>query len=296
MPDVLRPERGDAGEVLVAVGDELEQAGGDPRLHDADADAVADRDQARPSGDSSTASPGLTWASSGRLGEVRQVREAGLAGLLDEDADRGLGAGLGRDGLLAGLDQQHLAGGRCCARRCGSSGRARAPSGSARARRELAQLPERLGQAVLGLGVGAQLEQAAVGLGRLGPLGGGACAIACSASWRRRRVWPPGVWAAASISGKVTERSSFRSIFASRGLACRGGDTPNRRGRGHVFLAPGTWASNASGPRGPRSPRPEPQVPGDDHHRRAPRAGPVSQMKRGSRRRAGAAPWSASQR
>ena len=37
---------------------------------------------------------------------------------------------------------------------------------------ELAQLPERLGQAVLGLGVGAELQDRAVGLGGLGPAGG----------------------------------------------------------------------------------------------------------------------------
>jgi hypothetical protein len=51
---------------------------------------------------------GLTWASCARGGEVGQEREAGLAGLLDEDADRGLAALLGRDGLLAGGDQEHL--------------------------------------------------------------------------------------------------------------------------------------------------------------------------------------------
>ena len=38
-----------------------------------------------PSGISSTASPGLTWASWRGVGQVGQEREAGLAGLLDED-------------------------------------------------------------------------------------------------------------------------------------------------------------------------------------------------------------------
>ena len=107
-----------------------------------------------------------------RVGEVGQEREAGLAGLLDEDADRGLAAGLGRDGLLAGRDQQHLqpvdvALGDPVGR---VEGERRLVVLARRA--ELAELPERLGQAVLRLGVRAQLEQPAVRRGRLGPLGG----------------------------------------------------------------------------------------------------------------------------
>ena len=126
-----------------------------------------------PSGVSSTASPGLTWASWRGSGEVGQEGEAGLAGLLDEDADRRLAAGLGRDGLLAGGDEEHLepvdvALGDPVRRVEGERGLVVLAGGA-----ELAQLPERLGEAVLRLGVGPELEQLAVRLGGLGPLGGG---------------------------------------------------------------------------------------------------------------------------
>ena len=107
-----------------------------------------------------------------RGGEVGQEREAGLAGLLDEDADRGLAAGLRRDGLLAGGDQEHLepvdvALGDAVGRIEGE----RRLVVLARVA-ELTELPERLGQPVLGLRVGPELEQPAVGRRRLGPLGG----------------------------------------------------------------------------------------------------------------------------
>ena len=122
---------------------------------------------------SSTASPGLTWASS--AGRARLVRWAkpGLAGLLDEDADRGLRPGLRRDRLVAGLDEEDLeavdvALGDAVRR----VERERLLVVLARAG-QLAQLPERLGEAVLGLGVGAELEEAPVGLGRVRPAGGG---------------------------------------------------------------------------------------------------------------------------
>ena len=106
----------------------------------------------------------------GRAGEVRQVGEARLAGLLDEDADRGLRALLGRDGLLARLDEQHLeAVDVALGDAVGRVEREGLLVVLARGA-ELALLPERLGEAVLGLGVGAELEQAAVGLGRVGPL------------------------------------------------------------------------------------------------------------------------------
>src|SRR4026208_504631 len=42
----LPPGRGPAGEVLVAIGDELEQAGRAPRLDDADPHPVAEGDEA----------------------------------------------------------------------------------------------------------------------------------------------------------------------------------------------------------------------------------------------------------
>ena len=107
-----------------------------------------------------------------RRGEVGQEREAGLAGLLDEDADRGLAALLGGDGLLAGVDEEDpepvdVALGDAVGRVEGERGLVVLAGGA-----ELAELPERLGQAVLGLGVRAQLEQLAVRLGGLGPLGG----------------------------------------------------------------------------------------------------------------------------
>ena len=108
-----------------------------------------------------------------RVGEVGQEREAGLAGLLDEDADRGLAALLGRDGLLAGGDEEHLEPVDVAlgdpVRRVEGERRLVVLAGGA----ELAELPERLGQAVLRLGVGPELEQPAVRRRGLGPLGGG---------------------------------------------------------------------------------------------------------------------------
>ena len=105
------------------------------------------------------------------MGQVGQEREAGLAGLLDEDRDRRLAALLGRDGLLAGVDEQDpqpvdvpLGD---PVRRVERERRLVVLAGRA----ELALLPERLREAVLGLGVGPELEQPLVRLGRLGPLG-----------------------------------------------------------------------------------------------------------------------------
>ena len=91
-------QRGDAGEVLVAVGDELEQPGRDAGLDDADPGAVADRDQAVALGHELDEVARVHLGQLGGAGEVGQVGEAGLAGLLDEDADRGLGSRPGRDG------------------------------------------------------------------------------------------------------------------------------------------------------------------------------------------------------
>ena len=107
-----------------------------------------------------------------RRGEVGQEREAGLAGLLDEDADRGLAALLGRDGLLAGRDEEHLepvdvALGDPVGRVERQRGLVVLARGT-----QLTQLPERLGQAVLRLGVGPELEQPAVGRPRPRPMGG----------------------------------------------------------------------------------------------------------------------------
>ena len=167
----------------------------------------------------------------GGAGEVGQVREARLAGLLDEDADRGLRALLGRDGLLAGLDEQHLeavdvalgdAVGRVERERllvvlAGGSRARPAP----RAPWPAGSRPRSRRRARAGGGSSRPRRPTAASV---------AWAIACSASWRLRRVWPAGVWAAASISGKVTEGSSFRSIFASRGWHAAVRDTPKPRG------------------------------------------------------------------
>ena len=105
------------------------------------------------------------------MGQVGQEREAGLAGLLDEDRDRRLAALLGRHGLLAGVDEEDpepidvpLGD---PVRRIEGQRRLVVLARLA----ELAELPERLRQAVLGLGVRAELEQPPVRLGRIGPLG-----------------------------------------------------------------------------------------------------------------------------
>ena len=90
---------------------------------------------------SSTASPGLTWASSRGWGEVGQEREAGLAGLLDEDADGRLAPLSCRHGLLAGLDEQHLEAVDVALGDPVGRDRARGPSGSARARRPARPAP-----------------------------------------------------------------------------------------------------------------------------------------------------------
>ena len=99
--------------------------------------------------------------------------EAGLAGLLDEDPDRRLAAVLRRDGLLAGRDEQ-----RPEAIDVALRDPVRRVEGErglvVLARRaELAELPERLGEPVLGLRLGAHLEQPPVRVGGLGPLAGG---------------------------------------------------------------------------------------------------------------------------
>ena len=75
-PDVLVAERRHAGGVLVAVGDELEQAGGDARLDDADAHAVADRDQAVALGRQLDVVARVDLGQLARVGQVGQEREA----------------------------------------------------------------------------------------------------------------------------------------------------------------------------------------------------------------------------
>ena len=123
-----------------------------------------------PSGVSSTASPGFTWASWRGSAQVGQEGEAGLAGLLDEDRHRGLAALGGRDRLLAGGDEEHLE--PVDVALGDAVGRVERERGLVvlACRAELAELPEGLGKAVLGLGVGPQLEELLVRLGRVGPL------------------------------------------------------------------------------------------------------------------------------
>ena len=140
-PDVLVAERRHARRVLVAVGEQLEQAGGDARLDDADPDAVADRDEPVALGQELDRVAGVHLGELARVGQLDQHGEAGLAGLLDEDADRRLAAGPGRHGRARRPRRAGCAGGRCSARRCGWSGRGRARSGSARAPRRAGRAP-----------------------------------------------------------------------------------------------------------------------------------------------------------
>ena len=172
-PHVLRAEGGDAGGVLVAVGDQLEEPGRHPRLDDADADPVRDRDEVLALGDELDVVAGVDLGQDLRAGQLHEVGEAGLPGLLDEDGDGGLAGRVGGGRPVAGLDEEKLE-------------PVDVPLGDAVRRvegerllvvlagpREVAQLPERLRQAVLGLGVGAVLQELAVRLGRLLPAGRG---------------------------------------------------------------------------------------------------------------------------
>ena len=161
------------GGVLVAVGDELEEAGGDPRLDDTDPHPVARRDEPVLLG---RQLDGVAGVHLGELAGVRQVcqeGEAGLARLLDEDRDRGLAARLGRNGVVAGVDEEHpkavdIPLGDPVRRIQGEGGLVVLPRGA-----ELAELPERLRQAVLRLGVRPELEQPTIRLDGLRPLGRG---------------------------------------------------------------------------------------------------------------------------
>ena len=125
-----------------------------------------------PSGVSSTASPGLTWASSAE--RARSVRKA--KPVLPVSSTKMLTGALlpcsAGDGLLAGVDEEHLepvdvALGDPVGRVEGER-RLVVLAGGA----QLAQLPERLGEAVLGLGVGPELEEPPVRLGRVRPVRG----------------------------------------------------------------------------------------------------------------------------
>ena len=263
-------QRGDAGEVLVAVGHELEQPGRDAGLHDADPGAVADRDQPVALGHELDQVARVDLGELGRAGEVREVGEAGLAGLLDEDADRRLRAGLRRDGLLAGLDEEDLepvdvALGDPVRR----VERERLLVVLAR-RAELAQLPQRLGQPVLGLGVRPQLEQPLVRLGGLGPVGGGRLRdrlldqLALEAGLAGGRLGC-GVDLGEGHGAVVLSGSGW----TRRTGACRGHGKPRGvRSRARVSSIPGPVRQTADGPVravGPRGGRLRPAGAGSRH-------------------------------
>ena len=102
-------------------------------------------------------------------GEVREHREAGLAGLLDEDRDRSLAGLLGGHRLLACLAHQHP---QALDVAFGDAVRGIERQGDLVVLARLTQLPhlpESLGQPVLRLGVGAHLQDLAVGFRGLGP-------------------------------------------------------------------------------------------------------------------------------
>ena len=173
-----------------------------------------------PPASSSTASPGFTWASLRGFGEVREEGEAGLAGLFDEDQTGALRAHLRRHRLLAGVDEQDAEPidvplGDPVRRVERERGLVVLPSLA-----ELALLPERLREAVLGLRVRPELEQALgsspppPATGRPSP--GRSPGRRAGASWR---VWLTALDGWDSTSGKVTRRSSFPGAAGPRARA-----------------------------------------------------------------------------
>ena len=104
-----------------------------------------------------------------RRGQVREHRETGLAGLFDEDRHGRLAGLLRRHGLLAGLAHQDA---QTLDIAFGDAVRGVESEGDLVVLARLPQLtefPEGFGQAVLGLGVGAHLDDLAVGVRGLGP-------------------------------------------------------------------------------------------------------------------------------
>ena len=201
----LSPRRRDAGGVLVAVGDELEQAGRDARLDDADPHAVADRDQPVALGRQ------LDRVARVDLGQLARVG-AGRSGTRSRSCRSPrrrsrpapcCPAWPGRSSRRR--RRAARAGGRCSARRSGSSGRARAPSGSARGpppARPAPRAPWRGGsrprhrgpsRGCLRFVSAASAHSAAV-----------AAAMACSTSWRLRRTELAALAAGFSRSWNVT--------------------------------------------------------------------------------------------
>ncbi len=170
-PDVLVAERRDTGGVLVAVGNQLEQASGDARLDDPDPHPVARRNQPVALGRQLDRVAGVHLGELAGVRQVGQEGEARLARFLDEDRNGRLAALLGRNGLVAGIDEE-------------DAQAVDVPLGDPvrrvererrlvvlASRAQLTLLPERLGQAVFGLRIRAELEQPLVRLRRVGPLG-----------------------------------------------------------------------------------------------------------------------------
>ena len=100
-----------------------------------------------------------------------------------------------------------LAAGRCCAPRCGWSGRAPARSGSARGRAHSSPFSQSDFARRFSASASAPSSRSLRLVPPRLPLRGGrACAIAWSASWRFVRVRLTGLWSLVSTSGKVTGR------------------------------------------------------------------------------------------
>ena len=247
-----------------------------------------------PSGTSSTRSPGLTWASSAERARFVRWAKPVLPVSSTKMLTGALEPGLRRDGLLAGLDEQHLepvdvalgdAVGRVERERL-----LVVLAGGA----ELAQLPQRLREPVLGLGVGAELEQPLVGLGRLRPLGGGRLRdgllhqLALEAGLARR---------ASGLRRRSRGRSLRSRPFGpccdapGRGMPGAWQDTRRRRSRARVSSIPGprrqTRRPSGAGRAAGRSGRSRRFQATTTTPRTASRI--ISHRKRGSRRRAGRA-------
>ena len=213
-----------------------------------------------------------------RVGEVGQEGEAGLAGLLDEDADRGLAALLGRDGLLAGRDEEHLEPvdvplGDPVRRIERERGLVVLAGGA-----ELAQLPERLGEAVLGLGVGPELEQPAVRRGGLGPLGGRRLGDRLVGQLALLAVQVDG---ALGRGLDVGEGHEAVVLSGRGGVRCAGRGRIGRavtRGHGADMLSSTVRAARQTARRRPSGA--EQQVPGDDDDARAPASSPTCPIQR----------------
>ena len=134
--------------------------------------SVRARGEARSVGNQLDRVAGVDLCQLAPIDEVDEMRKAGLAGLLDEDADRRLGLFLGGHGLLAGIDHQQqepvdvalgdAVGG------IEREGRLIVLTGKG----QFAHLPVRLGQPVLRLAVGAQVEDAFVEVNRRLPVVG----------------------------------------------------------------------------------------------------------------------------